>query len=202
MKQLSVALASYASDYNGWLPNNASYRGSLSSYNGWNMLLANLEYMSGFPDEVKVSTLFRCPADNLSRTANDGVTTDDARTLRRASYMTNKGWDGAAANAGPAPNGYDGIQLTAAREPSATIAMTEAAPFTSRMEKVNWAPFSASDPIINQTDCVLKGSEYLIQRGSLLHGGRNNFIFIDGHVEYLKWSTDSSHKRLWTVAAD
>ena len=202
MKQVGIQLSGYVADYNGWLPNNDSYRGSSASYNGWNMLLANLGYVDGFPDEIKCSIAFRCPSDNLCRIGNDGVTTDDARTARRCSFYANVGWDGAAANVGVASNGYNGVQINQITQPSTTISMIEAANIGSRMEKVTWAPFSPSDPIINQTSCVAKGSEYVVQRGLMLHNGRNNFIFVDGHIENLQWSSDISHKRLWTLAND
>ena len=200
MKQLGICVELYTSSYNDWLPNPSTS----FTYLGWNSLLIQTGIVDCKDSNAPVaSDRFRCPSDDLMRYDNNNTTENNSRLQSRFSYSPTRGWDANVAQQrdGVTSNGRNGKRITAISQPAELISYVETANLQQRME---WYT-SESPNYYSQIPFGFTGQELIDvnNRILLLHPkSPNNHLFVDGHVEQLRWSNSQSYIRLFTIKVD
>ncbi|WP_372809209.1 DUF1559 domain-containing protein [Pontiella sp.] len=174
-KQLGLAITSYADDANEHVPYSCHYLSS--GHRSWDDLLSDYDGRS-LTDAQQVSQLapadsgqlYVCPSDNLPRTAD--------RVKR--SYAINRGRNaGSGSSLSDGSSGIWGIasdsstapwsaKLPRIEQPSNVIGLTE---------------YIRNTNYLGNGSCAhLEAPATIIANAEIPHGGRFNFLLLDGHV--------------------
>jgi len=169
LRQLGLALIMYTQDWDEYLP-----PGGDGTY-GW-------DYFLNQTGNLDNTDLLECPSDKVPRAAPSYLP---------RSYQANRG----NASNWPAATGvmalYGSAKLSQIPEPTGTILLVEGSWSINRV-------FSSSASVIGKPIYDLTGDSN-VQRIFTLHSGGTNWLFCDGHVEWIKYPDVPSGA--WTRAS-
>ena len=185
LKQFGTALEMYAGDYNGWLPpacradDNTPWDTVISRY------ISNGRYLGVGSVAIanQWAKVWQCPMDREHHLYQDGlpsaprsyainVNLDDSGYLRMAApYFGGTGW---------------GVTLAAISDPSDTIMVAEKPRIWN-----NFGYVSQSGVACPEGTCCIGGSGECYSQtcdsyGRPWHFGGWNYLFVDGHVQWLR----------------
>jgi general secretion pathway protein G len=193
LRQIGVALSSYASDHSLVLPYGywVSPAGDRKS---WDLLISDYLDLRQSGRWLESAEVMHCPADDIPPLPQ-------ADNYRRT-YAMARGSNGFGITANGVPTAYEGIRVTSVPSPGDTIIITE---FSSGV--------AIGDPVDNIVGlpacCVVDSPSIQLSRGNGspngLHQGKMNYLFADGHVASLDpqdtigTGSMGSPKGMWTL---
>ncbi|MFT4588284.1 MAG: prepilin-type processing-associated H-X9-DG protein [Candidatus Binatia bacterium] len=201
LKQISTALAAYSNDSNQKLPF-ASMQPRPGTPTTWDMLIATSLRVELRGDQLDMppppyGRLLKCPEDTISAAAIQQVNIPARRSYAMPAHRMNRpNWPPSEYNAtgvglgwsqnrkkGNASYAYlesvstlPAISMDMITEPDKTILITEQAQADNYIGKSKRATIKSTLEHVDST--VLPSGSY--------HGGRINYLMVDGHVENLK----------------
>lgn len=209
LRQIGNAMTMYVGDNNGYLPYAAdfseptrsgiSFDDLLSAYDGRELTQA--EMRAGIAPESKASRLWRCPADKAR--ADEGT--------RLRTYVMNRG--GRGLYGVHTPNGItDGLgysrRIWEIENPSNTIAITEIALNRWSSGAEAYRRQGSPHSVFIDSPAGQSGLKAFLSGGLPtidLHGGRWNYLFVDGTVRTLRGEdtigigTMTAPRGMWTI---
>ncbi len=164
LKQIGVAMFSYAAEKDGILPGAVTWDRELAPYLGYTGVVTPIN----LADQVPV---LKCPEDNLERTTGKLRSYKPNSISNTDANMGVLGWASSAKK--------ESRKVQELPHPSVTILITET--------------FSADNVQFDKNNSILGAPAWLTKMskvpafpdGSFYHGKGQNYLFCDGHVELL-----------------
>jgi prepilin-type processing-associated H-X9-DG protein/prepilin-type N-terminal cleavage/methylation domain-containing protein len=169
LRQMALAIRLYAADHDDRFPPSSCAAAGAAREDWW---------LNALQRYTETDLLYRCPGDPVPESEfldwENPPDESDWLRYRWASYCMNGRMDKATPH------------QTAVRSPSRTILVCEAAPTATGSDHVHPELWLSAQDVRNAVD-------------HSRHGGRSNFLFVDGHVETLSIEeTWAPHKvNLW-----
>jgi prepilin-type N-terminal cleavage/methylation domain-containing protein/prepilin-type processing-associated H-X9-DG protein len=195
LRQIGVALDMYQSDYNGWLPpaardrqdmvppqDGASFDRMIASYISSRANNASAVVNPGYSPWVGV---WLCPTDRIPRLNPALPPRSYAMNIRLDNFT---GWRGVTSGWGTAGYGGLGVSLAAIDDPSGTIMVCERPSQWNNYGYDSNSGCGCPDGSASPDNFCVGAETYDQDNGGMYppwHSGGWNYLFIDGHVQWL-----------------
>ena len=168
LRQIGLAMRLYVEENNGWGPPQYGWTSNPSKFVAWTGLLA--PYLGEKSYEGAVSHVFDCPSDPALATWPKNRDYTTIATIGMVSYGYNYDYFS------PTP-GQDGINTRTASRPASVILVADIDVVQGR------------DPLIFWQSAAMRPSQR--------HRKGYNALFLDGHVQWMDYSSTAASRTYW-----
>ena len=195
LRQIGIAIIGYTTDYNDWLPPAARARDDLgmdgASFD--RMITPYLFHGEAYsPGDVRWVGVFKCPADKVRRLPDTQVPPQPARSYAMNIRLDNfTGWRGVTSGWGTPGYGGLGVALSAIQDAAGTFMVCEKTSSWNRYGYVANSGCGCPDKSGSPDDFCIGAENYTQDSDNAgqyppFHFGGWNYLFVDGHVQWLK----------------